>query len=203
MIDQLLEDIGRFSYEIQYAEVMGVEKSKTERMIRRKASNPGISLMGNRVLLVFCKREGPKLDPEGGGQKRENLPAPDWAQDNQDQVGPDSPVRVLRASDRASHADPVQEMMRAEQMKKMKREKEIEEEEKMKKEKEQEEQERKKKTEDGEREPEMKRRKDEMESDEEEEVFGNVAGLGDDELVQRLLEMYTNTHSLLEARDEE
>ncbi|KAI7084706.1 hypothetical protein KC356_g6495 [Hortaea werneckii] len=203
MIDQLLEDIGRFSYEIQYAEVMGVGKSKTERMIRRKASNPGTSLMGNRVLLVFCKREGPKLDPEGGEQKRENLPAPDWRQNNQDQPGPDSPVRVLRASDRANHADPVQEMMRAEQMKNMKREKEIKEEEKMKKEKEREEQERKKKTKEEEREKEKKGRKDEMESDEEEEVFGNLAGLGDDELVQRLLEMYTNTHSLLEARDEE
>ncbi|RMZ21380.1 hypothetical protein D0859_14603 [Hortaea werneckii] len=203
MIDQLLEDLGKFRYEIQYAEVMGVGKSKAERMIRRKASHPGTSLMGNRVLLVFYRREGPKLGPESGVQKRENPPTPDWAQDNQDQVGPNSPVRVHRVNDGANHTDPVQEMMRAEQMKKMKREREIEEEEKMKKEKEREEQERKKKIEEEEREHEKKQGGDEIDNDEEEEVFGNLAGLSDDELVQRLLEMYTNTHSLLEARDEE
>merc|ERR1711939_534997 len=203
MIDQLLEDLGKFRYEIQYAEVMGVGKSKAERMIRRKASNPGTSLMGNRVLLVFYKRECPKLDVEGGGQKRENPRTPAWAQDKHDQVGPDSPVRVHRVNDGANHADPVQEMMRAEHMKKMKREREIEEEEKMKKEKAREEQERKKKIEEEEKEQEKKQREDETDNDEEEEVFGNLAGLGDNELVQRLLEMYTNTHSLLEARDEE
>lgn len=193
MIDQLLEDLGKFRYEIQYAEVMGVEKSKAERMIRRKASNPGTSLMGNRVLLVFYKRESPKLDVEGGGQKRENPRTPDWAQDKHDQVGPDSPVRVHRVNDGANHADPVQEMMRAEHMKKMKREREIEEEEKMKKEKAREEEERKKKIEEEEREQEKKPREDEIDKDDEEEVFGNLLGLGDDELVQQLLETYTNT----------
>merc|ERR1711939_165728 len=193
MIDQLLQDLGKFRYEIQYAEVMGVGKSKAERMIRRKASNPGTSLMGNRVLLVFYKREGPKLGPESGVQKRENPPTPDWAQDNQDQVGPNSPVRVHRVNDGANHTDPVQEMMRAEQMKKMKREREIEEEEKMKKEKEREEQEGKKKIEEEEREQEKKPRQDEIDKDDEEEVFGNLLGLGDDELVQQLLETYTNT----------
>ncbi|RMY67651.1 hypothetical protein D0864_11530 [Hortaea werneckii] len=193
MIDQLLEDLGKFRYEIQYAEVMGVGKSKAERMIRRKASNPGTSLMGNRVLLVFYKRESPKLDVEGGGQKRENPRTPDWAQDKHDQVGPDSPVRVHRVNDGANHADPVQEMMRAEHMKKMKREREIEEEEKMKKEKAREEEERKKKIEEEEREQEKKPREDEIDKDDEEEVFGNLLGLGDDELVQQLLETYTNT----------
>ncbi|RMY27296.1 hypothetical protein D0866_10253 [Hortaea werneckii] len=192
MIDQLLEDLGKFRYEIQYAEVMGVGKSKAERMIRRKASNPGTSLMGNRVLLVFYKREGPKLDPEGGGQKRENRPTPDWAQETQGQAGPDSPVRVLRVNDGANHKDPVQEMMRAEQIKKMKREREIEEEEKMKKEREREEKEKKKKIEEEEKEQQKKQREDELENDEEEEIFGNVLRLGDDELVQRLLETYTN-----------
>merc|ERR1711939_434387 len=193
MIDQLLEDLGKFRYEIQYAEVMGVGKSKAERMIRRKASNPGTSLMGNRVLLVFYKRECPKLDVEGGGQKRENPRTPDWAQDKHDQVGPDSPVRIHRVNDGANHADPVQEMMRAEHMKKMKREREIEEEEKMKKEKAREEEERKKKIEEEEREQEKKPREDEIDKDDEEEVFGNLLGLGDDELVQQLLETYTNT----------
>merc|ERR1711939_1002015 len=164
------------------AEVMGVGKSKAERMIRRKASNPGTSLMGNRVLLVFYKRESLKLDVEGGGQKRENPRTPDWAQDKHDQVGPDSPVRVHRVNDGANHADPVREMMRAEHMKK---EREIEEEEKMKKEKAREEEERKKKIEEEEREQEKKPREDEIDKDDEEEVFGNLLGLGDDELVQQ------------------
>merc|ERR1711939_787203 len=111
----------------------------------------GTSLMGNRVLLVFYKREGPKLGPESGVQKRENPPTPDWAQDNQDQVGPNSPVRVHRVNDGANHTDPVQEMMRAEQMKKMKRE----------------EQEGKKKIEEEEREQEKKPRQDEIDKDDE------------------------------------
>merc|ERR1711939_82402 len=47
--------------------------------------------------------------------------------------------------------------------------------------------------EEGEREQEKKPREDEIDKDDEEEVFGNLLGLGDDELVQQLLETYTNT----------
>merc|ERR1711939_800497 len=43
------------------------------------------------------------------------------------------------------------------------------------------------------RKQEKKPREDEIDKDDEEEVFRNLLGLGDDELVQQLLETYTNT----------
>ncbi|KAI7233379.1 hypothetical protein KC330_g5389 [Hortaea werneckii] len=52
-------------------------------------------------------------------------------------------------------------------------------------------------------EEEQQRREDDADDDEEVDLFGNSLGLSDNELVQRLLEMYTNTHSSLEARSEE
>ncbi|KAI6819461.1 hypothetical protein KC340_g14712 [Hortaea werneckii] len=191
VIERLLGELDSHGHEILYAEIMGVAKPRAERMIRRKPSNPGTSLVGNRVLLVLQKRQEPKLNPGLDDEyQRENQPGPDRVHENSDQLGPDGPLRVHRVNDGANHTDPVQEMMRAEEMKKMKREREIEEEEKMKKEKEREEKEKMKIEE--EKDLEKKRREDEIDNDEEEEIFGNVLGLGDDELVQRLLETYTN-----------
>ncbi|KAI6892939.1 hypothetical protein KC334_g13085 [Hortaea werneckii] len=63
MIERLLGELDSHGHEILYAEVMGVAKPRVERMIRRTPSNPGTSLMGNRVLLVLQKRQEPKLDP--------------------------------------------------------------------------------------------------------------------------------------------
>ncbi|KAI7220076.1 hypothetical protein KC333_g2569 [Hortaea werneckii] len=194
MIERLLGELDSPGHEILYAEVMGVAKPRAERMIRRKPSNPGTSLVGNRVLLVLQKRQEPKLDPGLDDEyQRENQPGPDRVHENSDQLGPDGPLIVHRVNDGANHTDPVQEMIRAEEMKKMKREREIEEEEKMKKEREREEKGKKKKIEEEEKEQQKKQREDELENDEEEEIFGNVLGLGDDELVQRLLEIYTNS----------
>ncbi|KAI7545501.1 hypothetical protein KC331_g6180 [Hortaea werneckii] len=195
MIDRLLGDLGKSVHEILYAEVMGVNKSKAERMIRRRPLNLGASPMETRILLVLHDRQDPKLDPEFDEYQREIQPRPDRAQGMEDQVDSDSALRVLRVNDGANHTDPVQEMMRAEETKKMKREREIEEEEEMKMQKEREEKEKKKKIdeEEEEKEQEKKRREDEIDNDEEEEIFGNVLGLGDDELVQRLLGIYTNS----------
>ncbi|KAI6792832.1 hypothetical protein KC361_g6503 [Hortaea werneckii] len=201
-IDRILCKIVSRGHEIIYAEILGLGRSKAERMTRQKLLKPGATPIQNKILLVFQERQEAEIESRPEEYARDSQPRPDETQSTEDQVDPNGPVRVLHVSGGANHRDPVQEMMRAEEMKKMKREKEIEEEEKMKKEKEREEQERKK-IEEEEREQEKQRREAEMENDEEEEVFGKLAGLGDDELVQRLLEMYTNTHSLLEASDEE
>ncbi|KAI7349801.1 hypothetical protein KC354_g13067 [Hortaea werneckii] len=54
-----------------------------------------------------------------------------------------------------------------------------------------------------EEEEEQQRMKDDIDDDEEVDLFGNSLGLDDDELVQRLLEMYTNMHSSFEGWSEE
>ncbi|RMY78756.1 hypothetical protein D0862_13311 [Hortaea werneckii] len=201
-IDRLLRNIVSRGHEIIYAEVMGLGSSKAERMTRRKLLNSGITPIQNKILLVFQERQKVKVEPEIEVCPGENQPRADETQSNEDQVDPSGPVRVHRVNDGANHTDPVQEMMRVEQMKKMKREREIVEEEKMKKEKEREATE-KKKIEEEQEEQEKKRREDAIDNDEEEELYGNVLGLGDDELVQRLLEMYTNMRSSLDARSDE
>ncbi|KAI7321770.1 hypothetical protein KC315_g9027 [Hortaea werneckii] len=192
-IDRILCKIVSRGHEIIYAEIMGLGRSKAERMTRQKLLKPGATPIQTKILLVFQERQEVEIESRPEEYARDSQPRPDVTQSTEDQLDPNGPVRAFRESGRANHGDPVQEMMRAEQMKKMKREEEIEEEEKMKKEKEREEQERKKKIEEEEREQEKKRREDEIDDDEEEDLFGDALGLADDELVQRLLETYTNT----------
>lgn len=199
----MLRQLDSRGHEIIYAEVMGVRPSKTERMIRRKHLNSGASLMENRILLVLTEREEARNLAEINGDQQEHQSMPVGVPTNQDQVEPGSPVNVYRVNDEPNHGNTLREMMRAEEMEKMKRQKEYEEDEKTKRKGEEKEkrkrerelgkEEKQKKIEEEEKEQEKMRREDEMENDEEEEVFGNILGLGDDELVQRLLETYTNT----------
>ncbi|KAI7287031.1 hypothetical protein KC345_g735 [Hortaea werneckii] len=209
MVDRSLGELDSRGYEIIYAEVMGVQPSKAERMIRRKRINSGASLLDKRVLLVFQEREQAGEKAEFVDNQQENQSVPVGVPTNQGQVDPARPVNVYRVNDDPNHGNTLREMMRAEDMERMKRQKEYEEDEKMrrkreerekrKRERELEKEEKRKKIE----EEEKKRREDDLDNDEEEEVFGNVLGLGDDELVQRLLEEYTNMSSPLAARDEE
>ncbi|KAI6790197.1 hypothetical protein KC332_g13827 [Hortaea werneckii] len=200
MVDRSLGELGSRGHEIIYAEVMGVQPSKAERMIRRKRINPGASLLDKRVLLVFQEREQAGEVAEFVGNQREKQSMPVGTPVNQGQVDPANPFNVYRVNDEPDHGNTLREMMRAEDMEKMKRQREYEEDEKVKRKREEKEkrkrereEERKRKIEEEEKEQEKKRREDEIDNDEGEEVFGDVLGLGDDELVQRLLETYTNT----------
>jgi len=203
MVDRSLRELDNRGHEIIYAEVMGVQPSKVERMVWRKRINPGASLLDNRVLLVFQAREqaGEVAEFVGNQQEMQLMPPPPPPPipTFQDQDGRPRPVNVYRVNDKPNHGNTLREMMRAEDMEKMKRQRQYEEDEKVKRKREEKEkrkrereEEKKRKVEEEEREQEKKRREDEMENDEGEEVFGDVLGLGDDELVQRLLETYTN-----------
>merc|ERR1711939_182138 len=132
MIDRLLRQLNRRGHEIIYAEVMGVRPSKTERMIRRKRLNSGASFMENRVLLVLTEREEARNLAEIDGDQQEHQTMPVGMPMNQDQVEPASPVNVYRVNDEPNHEKTLREMMRAEDMEKMKRQREYEEDEKMK-----------------------------------------------------------------------
>ncbi|KAI7509582.1 hypothetical protein KC347_g5089 [Hortaea werneckii] len=204
MVDRSLRELDNRGHEIIYAEVMGVQPSKVERMVRRKRINPGASLLDNRVLLVFQAREqaGEVAELIGNQQEMQLMPPPPPPPipTFQGQVDPANPFNVYRVNDEPNHGNTLREMMRAEDMEKMKRQRQYEEDEKVKRKREEKEkrkrereEEKKRKVEEEEREQEKKRREDEMENDDGEEVFEDVLGLGDDELVQRLLETYTNT----------
>lgn len=187
MIDRSLGELDSRGHEIIYAEVMGVQPSKAERMVRRKRRNPGASLLDKRVLLVFQEREQAGEVAEFVGNQQEWQSNPFTIPTFQGQVAPPCPVNVYRVNDGPNHGNTLREMMRAEDVEKMKRQREYEEDEKMKSKREWKEKRKR------EREQEKKPREDEIDKDDEEEAFGNLLGLGDDELVQQLLETYTNT----------
>ncbi|RMX77667.1 hypothetical protein D0869_09704 [Hortaea werneckii] len=194
-------------HEIIYAEILGMKIFKARRMIRQKLLDPGASLTANKILLVFQEREEAEIVPEFDGSQRTNKPVPVINNIYMDQESLNKPLDAFDANFGESHGHSSMEtiMRREDRRREWEREREESREalaerwEREKKEFKRREEEKRKRIE----EEEQQRREDDADDDEEVDLFGNSLGLSDNELVQRLLEMYTNTHSSLEARSEE